>query len=289
MSTRRRRTLWTLTLVWVSASAEGQDPRFRRGDVDHDGSRNVSDAVAVLRSLFAAGALPLACDDAADVDDDGRVLVTDAVYLLSFLFRQGDPPPHPFLDCAPDPTADELGCAGGSNCSGGEFFVVDRSGSMQDSGELQIARREVIARLEQLSESDVFAIIFFDRALIRFPSAGNPIAATPENIALGTEWVLAVLGGSGGCPGPALLAGLELARRSDVDRDSVWYVSDGGGTCPGRSEQEYLAATLESVTRANEGLAEIHCIGIGVSERTIQDNFLRDLAQSNRGTYRRVR
>ncbi len=86
----------------------GGEARFTRGDVTGDGQENLSDAVRILRHLFAA--MPLACTDAADVNDDGRLNVADAAALLGYLFAGGDPPPAPFPNEGVDPTADELGC-----------------------------------------------------------------------------------------------------------------------------------------------------------------------------------
>ncbi|MBI4606815.1 MAG: endonuclease/exonuclease/phosphatase family protein [Planctomycetes bacterium] len=82
---------------------------FARGDVERDGRLTVSDAIAVLRGLFAGAAVP--CRDAADADDDGHLGVMDAVRLLGYLFLQGPSIPPPGLAApGPDPTEDGLGC-----------------------------------------------------------------------------------------------------------------------------------------------------------------------------------
>ena len=81
---------------------------FIRGDVNRDGAVNVSDAVRLLRHLFAQA--PLSCADAADVDDDGRVDLADATALLGYLFTGGGPPAPPFPVAGADSTPDDLGC-----------------------------------------------------------------------------------------------------------------------------------------------------------------------------------
>jgi hypothetical protein len=81
---------------------------FRRGDANLDRSINIADPVAILRFLFAAGAL--ACLDPADVDDNGGVALADAVLLLNWLFRQGQAPAGPFPETGEDPTEDALRC-----------------------------------------------------------------------------------------------------------------------------------------------------------------------------------
>ncbi len=85
------------------------DVPFRRGDVQGDGERNVTDAIDILGHLFLGDGAPL-CLDAADTDDNGAVDLTDAVYLLSFLFLGGRALPDPALACGADPTPDPLGC-----------------------------------------------------------------------------------------------------------------------------------------------------------------------------------
>ena len=89
---------------------------FRRGDANADGRTDISDAVEVLRFLFAGTAAPL-CEDAADANDDGSVNVADAVSLLAYLFGGGPPPPAPFASCGFDPSDGEgLTCAAYPPC-----------------------------------------------------------------------------------------------------------------------------------------------------------------------------
>ncbi|HNR98169.1 MAG TPA: dockerin type I repeat-containing protein [Planctomycetota bacterium] len=83
-------------------------PSFIRGDANGDGRIDLSDAVTILRFLFAAA--PTDCGDALDANDSGRVDVADAVYVLAYLFGAGPPPPAPFPRHGPDPTADDLAC-----------------------------------------------------------------------------------------------------------------------------------------------------------------------------------
>jgi hypothetical protein len=87
------------------------EPRLRRGDADLDGTVGLTDAVAVLESLFRGGGA-LRCPDAADADDDGSLNVTDAVRTLAYLFQGGPAPAAPGPDaCGPDSTHDDLeGC-----------------------------------------------------------------------------------------------------------------------------------------------------------------------------------
>jgi hypothetical protein len=82
---------------------------FLRGDVEPDGTRNITDAVTLLSYLFLDGEAP-ACADVADTNDDGGVTLTDAVYLLNFLFLGGPRLPAPFPEAGQDPTVDTVVC-----------------------------------------------------------------------------------------------------------------------------------------------------------------------------------
>ena len=94
---------------------------FRRGDVDSDSDVDLFDGVRLALALFFDG-FPLTCEDAADIDDDGVLNpLGDVLFLLNYLFLSGPPvpAPEPFApDCGPDPTDDDLKCAGfQENCA----------------------------------------------------------------------------------------------------------------------------------------------------------------------------
>ena len=77
---------------------------------------NLTDAVFILRALFQGGPQPT-CGDAADADDSGGLNISDPIYLLQHLFQgQAAPPPPGPAACGPDPTADDLACAGAAGC-----------------------------------------------------------------------------------------------------------------------------------------------------------------------------
>jgi hypothetical protein len=93
--------IWELTFP----PSESDSP-FIRGLVNADDELDLSDGIAVLVHLFAGR--PLDCVDAADVDDDGALGVTDAISLLRFLFADGPGPRVPYPDCGVDVSDDEL-------------------------------------------------------------------------------------------------------------------------------------------------------------------------------------
>jgi hypothetical protein len=81
---------------------------FVRGDMNLDGSVDLSDALSILLHLFAG--VPAACLDAGDANDDERLGIADAIYLLRYLYQSGPPPPPPFPERGPDPGGTTLGC-----------------------------------------------------------------------------------------------------------------------------------------------------------------------------------
>ncbi len=82
-------------------------PIFQRGDANADGLVNISDAIFLLRHLFAGDEQP-SCLDAADFDNNTKLEITDAVYLLNHLFLAGPALPDPFGKCGTD--TESLGC-----------------------------------------------------------------------------------------------------------------------------------------------------------------------------------
>jgi regulation of enolase protein 1 (concanavalin A-like superfamily) len=83
---------------------------FRRGDVDANGSIQITDPVRILGYLFLGEGSP-ECLEAADTDNDGAVDISDVIANLSYQFTGGESPapPGPTV-CGEDPQAPFLGC-----------------------------------------------------------------------------------------------------------------------------------------------------------------------------------
>ena len=92
-------------------------PQFIRGDPDHSGIVNMTDAVFILSFLFLGGESPT-CFDASDTDNNGIVQLTDGIFLLNYLFSGGRPPPAPYPRCGPDrgDFVDQLSCESFPGC-----------------------------------------------------------------------------------------------------------------------------------------------------------------------------
>jgi len=93
--------------AWVGFGGAHTPSTFVRGDVDADGSVDLSDAVSALSYLFLGGPPPRG-PDAADVYDLGTLDISAPIPLIGFLFLGGEPPAAPYPEPGEDPTADTL-------------------------------------------------------------------------------------------------------------------------------------------------------------------------------------
>jgi Mg-chelatase subunit ChlD len=168
----------------------------------------------------------------------------------------------------------------------GIFYVVDKSGSMRDSGELEIAKREVIRNIQEFSDRVQFGLVFFDSQVVQFPAGGQPAEANPSMKSAACSFVMSVVGGSGSCCQQGLAAGLRMANLATPRRKVLIYVGDGGGTCSGE-EAPYLQKTLVQITAQNYQRIQINCIGV-LQPSTLGVDFMKKLAAANSGTYTRI-
>lgn len=178
----------------------------------------------------------------------------------------------------------------GQNLEGdGFFYCIDRSSSMAVATGLPRAKREIARNVSELSSRAQFGIVFFDAAILKFPSSGQPLAASPGYKSAALVWLGSVGIGSGSCILEGLGQSLRMANLASVKRKVLVYAGDGGGTCGGPSESEYLENALTTITSQNYQRVQINCIGVNMGTgRSMQESFLKRLAAANRGTYRRI-
>jgi len=108
-------TLEELTLLYDHGSWEDSGENdfsspssFKRGDVDGNGTLELTDAVRFLNYAFVGIVQALECMDAADVDDNGELDIADVIRLLNYQFTGSAPAPElpgPF-QCGPDGNGD---------------------------------------------------------------------------------------------------------------------------------------------------------------------------------------
>ncbi len=195
-------------------------------------------------------------------------------------------------DSDPDETVPDLPIFFGMQLEGdGFFYAIDRSGSMQDSGELGRAKQEVSRNVSEFSSSTQFAVIFFDAGLQRFPSGGRPVEASASMKSAASGFITSVRGGRQSCCQAGILTALRYANMSSARRKVIVYVGDGGGTCSasGLGEQAYLDRTLQVVESQNYQRAQINAVGVLMgNSRQTQERFLQNLTRQNGGTYKRI-
>ena len=169
----------------------------------------------------------------------------------------------------------------------GLFYAVDHSGSMNDSGELQVAKRELVRNITEFSERVQFGIVFFDANVKKFPNSGMPADANPGMKSVAISWVNSIPAGHGSCCQQGIVAALQIANRASSKRKVLVYLGDGGGTCQGADESVYLKACLSAVSAQNYSRIQINTIAI-LNPAPLNIDFLKRLASSNGGTYTRV-
>lgn len=103
------------------------------------------------------------------------------------------------------------------------------------------------------------------------------------------SWISGMAGGSGSCMMEGVREALSMANLASAKRKVVVYVGDGGGTCHGANEQDYLRKMVGIITSQNYQRVQINCVGVLMgTSRTVQENFMKQLAASNGGSYRRI-
>lgn len=94
----------------VTATFSNGPVQFQRGDMDSNGTVNLTDAVIGLNHLFRDGPGPV-CQDILDANDDGQMDISDPITILFALFaNNGVTIAAPYPGFGADPTADSLVC-----------------------------------------------------------------------------------------------------------------------------------------------------------------------------------
>jgi hypothetical protein len=169
----------------------------------------------------------------------------------------------------------------------GFFYIIDRSRSMQDAGELPKAKQETSKNVREFSDRVYFGIFFFDANLLKFPSNGQPAKANAGMKGAALSFIQSTPPGGGTCLKEALMAALRMANMCKAKRKVIVYLSDGGGHCNGQDPSEYLRQTLGAVSSANVQRVKINTIGV-LDLTPDGETFMRNLASQNGGSYTRI-
>ena len=153
-------------------------------------------------------------------------------------------------------------------------FVFDTSGSMNDDGKIEQARRALQTLLSNLSAADRFNIITFASDVRPFRAALTP--ATPQNLAAARGFVGDIKAVGGTNIDAALQSALKEADAKSKRPQQVIFLTDGLPTV-GETSVETL---LNQARQQNEGAARVWTFGVGEGVNT---RLLDGLASENGG------
>lgn len=159
-------------------------------------------------------------------------------------------------------------------------YVIDKSWSMANDNALRFAKTELTRSLQRLDESQQFQIIFYNTEGVEVmrprDNRFDLFWGTDSQRLAAANQFEAVQAHGGTDHYPALQAALKF------NPDVVFFLTDG-------KEPPLSAPDLASIRTMNRG-AGIHCIEFGKERRSADpsidpDNWLRQLARENSGTY----
>ncbi len=152
-------------------------------------------------------------------------------------------------------------------------FVIDRSGSMSDSGSslLSAARQELAGKLDPLLPTHRFQIVAYNHQCV-YLKVPRLLPATDEKKAAVRPFLEGLLAFGGSGHDMALRAALAM------EPDVVFFLSDGGD--PYLTEIE-----LTNLRRLAARRSSIHCIQFGWGPAAQEEPFMQRLAVQNSGSY----
>ncbi len=165
---------------------------------------------------------------------------------------------------------------GGMVGTGSRFvYVVDRSGSMNNSGLMQAAKAELEASLNSLTEHQQFQLIFYnDEPLIFNPTGAAPtmMPATKDNIRLALDFIRQTPASGG----TVHIAALEPALR--LNPDVIFLLTD--------ADDKLSDADYTKLTRLNKANTSINVLVFGpTSAPTAINRSFEKLTKGTRGMF----
>lgn len=155
------------------------------------------------------------------------------------------------------------------------LFIVDRSGSMEEGGKMDQAKKALAHCLKSLGAKDRFGLVDFATGVGSFESALLP--ATKENVARALRYVDTLEAAGGTNIEGALAEGLPMLKAGGENVPMVFFLTDGLPTVGSTDVQAILRAAQEK----NKDLkARIFAFGVGTDVNTL---LLDKLADANRG------
>lgn len=154
-------------------------------------------------------------------------------------------------------------------------YVIDCSLSMGLRGALETAKRELLARLEHLSPSTRFQVIFYNREAQPLKIGGSQeLLPGTDEVRRATAALISDVRAGGSTDH------LTALRQALLLRPEVIYLATDA--------DDLTTAIVREVTRLNRERVVLHTLDLAAG-RPEGDDALRDLAARNRGTYRAIR
>lgn len=117
-------TILLIGVLFISVASSVSAQSFIRGDVDTNGTVDITDPILALDAMFL-GQFQIPCEKSADVDDSGVLDITDPIVNLGYQFLGNFVPPAPGPEsCGTDPTADALTCLSFPSCASTSFVTI---------------------------------------------------------------------------------------------------------------------------------------------------------------------
>ena len=161
----------------------------------------------------------------------------------------------------------------GIKSRGNEFvYVIDCSGSMRGE-KFARAKEELKNSIENLSETQSFSVLFFsdENFPMYFPNQSPGLVLGTENNKTKVEqWIDAFKTRGSTDPEESMLEALEY------NPDVIYMLTDGA----------FASNIVDAISNANRNEVSINTIGFSESA---QERNLKEIAQRNNGTYRKVR
>ncbi|MBI5594556.1 MAG: VWA domain-containing protein [Elusimicrobia bacterium] len=161
------------------------------------------------------------------------------------------------------------------------LFVVDRSGSMEEGGKMEQARKALAHCVKSLGPKDRFGIVDFATGVGSMEPSLLP--ATKENVARALRYIGTLEAAGGTNIEGALAEALPMLKAGGENVPMVFFLTDGLPTVGSTDVQEILRRAQEK----NKDLkARLFAFGVGEDVNTL---LLDKLADSNRGARDYVR
>lgn len=155
-------------------------------------------------------------------------------------------------------------------------YIVDQSGSMGFNGQLQVAKSEILTSLASLDATQQFQVMFYNTYFSQFKlqdKQAGMVWGTDINKTLVGQYIRSISPDGGTDHMPALKKALIYRP------EHIFLLTDA-------DQPRLTPKDLDEIKSIAAGRTQIHCVEFGKGGQLDVDNFLKQLARQNGGTYR---